>query len=369
MVGPADAAARPAKRAESLSWTASTRSPRPAPAAPRDLGLYRVCGEADQGLVTVATAAVRRRVAGSLPHGDGGGRTVAAAAGVPQPWVRVWSLAGNHTDDDVVERLRAFVARVPAAGVARCGVAHGELASGEPVVAVALVDALADLEPLDRKTFVGHWLALEAELHVPADDAKVVLLGPRGRPKRVLGSVSGGRVRSRFALDQPGAWQIQVVASLAGGPTPVIEARVFVSAEPPDELESDSAAADGPQDANALAKLLARVRRDEGSQKLAREAALDTIAAAHAAAMARAGRAAHDAGDGSPDERLEAAGVGFHHVGENVARAPTVRRLHEALWQSPSHRENMLDPSFRRVGLAIARGEDGTLYGVELFAD
>jgi uncharacterized protein YkwD len=357
------ASAAPSDR---LSWTADTRSPRP---APDDTALYRVCGDPDQGLVAVAAAVARRRVSGRAAHGEAAVRTLAVAAGVPQPWVRTWSVAGEHDEAEVTRRLESFVARAPTAGIARCGVARGELPDGEPVVAVAVVDALADLAPLARKSFAGRWVSLEATLHVAADDAKVVLLGPRGRPRRVLTSLGGGRIRSRFALDQAGTWQVQVLASLPAGPTPVVEARVFVSAAPPDELEEPAVDGAAPADPQALAKLLQRARRSEGAPRLRRDRDLDAVARAHAVAMAELGRAVHDAGDGTPASRLELADVSFRHVGENVARAPSVARLHDALWQSPSHRENMLDPSFRRVGIGLARGADGTLYGVQLFAD
>jgi uncharacterized protein YkwD len=84
--------------------------------------------------------------------------------------------------------------------------------------------------------------------------------------------------------------------------------------------------------------------------------------------MRRHGHAVHDAGDGSPDERVRAAGVTVSLVGENVARAASATLAHRALWASPSHRSNLLEPNYQVVGIGVVRDEDGTVWVSELFA-
>jgi uncharacterized protein YkwD len=37
-------------------------------------------------------------------------------------------------------------------------------------------------------------------------------------------------------------------------------------------------------------------------------------------------------------------------------------------WNSPPHRQNLLDPNFTAFGIGIARGASGRTYGCELFA-
>jgi uncharacterized protein YkwD len=84
--------------------------------------------------------------------------------------------------------------------------------------------------------------------------------------------------------------------------------------------------------------------------------------------MAAAHDLAHDAGDGSPVDRLRAAGLDARDVGENVAHAPSIALAHRALWASPSHRANLLGAEFDRVGVAVSRDERGDSWVAETFA-
>ncbi len=86
-----------------------------------------------------------------------------------------------------------------------------------------------------------------------------------------------------------------------------------------------------------------------------RDGALDEIAARHADAMRKLKRIAHDAGDGDPQSRVQASGLNVLAAGENVAHALDITRAHRALWASPSHRENLLQARFDRIGIGLAR--------------
>jgi uncharacterized protein YkwD len=350
-----------------LHWARRSESPRSAPAAG---ALYGACGGRDLGLVKVAAQIVHRRLDGLAPPSERQLQTLLRAAGVPQVWPRAWSLRGNHGEAVLAAKLGAWLDKHPPVGQRRCGIARGADNDGEPVVVVVTVDAVADLDPLPIRSRVSKWHGLEAQLHVPARSAKVVLLGPKGRPKRVLASLAGGRVRSRFMLDDPGRWLVQVVADLSSGPQPVLEATVWVGDDPPKALEEEqprtATAAPRP---SALYSMLNEARRKEGLSALRRDGRLDRVARAHAASMMQSRRAAHDVGQGPPTERVQRAGLNMHRVGENVASAPTISRVHEALWDSPSHRENLLDASFRRVGVGLAIDRTGQLWAVQLFGE
>ena len=285
-----------------------------------------------------------------------------------QVWPRAWLVDGVEQEGSVARRMNRWLAKSPAAGVRRCGLARGATADGEPVVAAVTVDAVADLIPLPRQTRAPQWLTIEAVMHQPADAAKVVLLGPKGRPRRALTSLSSGRVRARFNLDQPGRWLIQVMASLDGGPRPVLEAVVFAGARPPAALPTTKDAADMRPTPDRLLAMLNRARAKERLAPLRRDPGLDRVARAHARAMMATDRVAHDAGDGTPAQRVRAARLPALRVGENVASAPTVRRVHQALWNSPSHRANMLDSTFDRVGVALVTDKGDKLWAVQLFA-
>jgi len=94
---------------------------------------------------------------------------------------------------------------------------------------------------------------------------------------------------------------------------------------------------------------------------------LQIVAQRHAKQLAARNLLAHDVGDGGPDKRLEQAGIAFTAVGENIAHAVSLPNAHEALWASPSHRRVMLNASFRRAGIGIARGTDASLWIVHVF--
>src|SRR5262249_45508898 len=110
-------------------------------------------------------------------------------------------------------------------------------------------------------------------------------------------------------------------------------------------------------------------RQSEQSPQLLQDPTLDAIAQKHAEAMLRQKRIAHDVGDGDPRSRVESSGLDILATGENVAHALNLVRAHRALWASPSHRENLLEPRFDRVGIGIAVDPDGSLWVCEVFAD
>ncbi|MBP1633163.1 MAG: rane protein, partial [Acidobacteria bacterium] len=65
-------------------------------------------------------------------------------------------------------------------------------------------------------------------------------------------------------------------------------------------------------------------------------------------------------------DRLEAAGLTYSLAGENLALAATITQAHDGLMGSPGHRENILRPEFRRVGVAVVSGPLG-LMTVQVF--
>jgi uncharacterized protein YkwD len=105
-----------------------------------------------------------------------------------------------------------------------------------------------------------------------------------------------------------------------------------------------------------------------GIRPLVRDRRLDALALAHAVRMAARHDLSHDAGDGSPVDRLRAAGLDARDFGENVAHAQSIALAHRALWASPSHRANLLGGDFDRVGVGVARDERGDAWITETFA-
>jgi uncharacterized protein YkwD len=88
-------------------------------------------------------------------------------------------------------------------------------------------------------------------------------------------------------------------------------------------------------------------------------ATLDGVAAAHASDMARHDYFEHvDLEGHNPADRLRATGYRERLVGENIAYGPTSADEVVAGWlHSPGHCENIMDPRFIEMGLALSAGQ------------
>jgi uncharacterized protein YkwD len=362
---------------EVFSFPEMTTSPREVAAVPSELAAFlQQCRLGDAGLARVAERFARRQSEGSAALDVSEISFALRAEGSPYVWPRAWTLEGGDlVGPAAVQRMRAWLDGFGDGGERRCGVA---LVSGRErsVLAAVAVDALADLEPLPVRQRTGSWVDVNASMRVPASDAKLIVLGPSGAPYAVPTSFDGRRVRARFRADKPGAFLIQLLANVTGGPRPVLEATVYADVHPPSSFFVDSAPgepsvppAPDVDQSDALFGMINRARAFEQSPLLQRDASLDAVAEQHAQAMRRLQRIAHDAGDGDPRSRVEAANLDVLAAGENVAHALDVTRAHRALWASPSHRENLLESRFDRVGIGTALDTDGSIWVCEVFAD
>jgi hypothetical protein len=370
---PAPEASVPRAATPSSRWPLATRSPWPVPSTsdPREVALSSACGTADGAIARVATLLAEERARGlGAPDPD---RITALlrAQGEPHVRPRLVSASSRAPLDD--EALRARLESLKHTG-ARCGVAFARAEPEREVFTAILVDAPADLEALPTRARTGQWLTFAATVHAPVTGAKLVVLGPRGLPRTVPTAIdrASGQVRARFALDQPGAFTVQLVGDLASGPAPLLEARVFADLEPNGDdaatpAPGETAATEG-DDVLALARMTAALRASESLPPLARSEPLDALARAHAEKMRDAGAIAHDLGDGDLALRFEAAGLAAKVVGENVARARSITAAHRALHASPSHRMNLLHAEYTHLGLGVATDAAGTVYACEVFA-
>ena len=187
------------------------------------------------------------------------------------------------------------------------------------------------------------------------DDSAVTrtLTDPGGVPQEVFTTLAGDRI-------------VEALLNLRQvlGTRQVILENDDVVRFPPvdgDELEADPGAA------SEIFELLNRARVDAGEDPLAWSPALTRVGAGHAAEMYLEGYFSHVSGEtGTVGDRLEAAGIPFVLAGENLALAATPGQVHEGLMDSPGHRENILRPEFRRVGIAVVSGTLG-LMTVQVF--
>jgi uncharacterized protein YkwD len=358
-------------------WADATSS-RPSAAdagmSDRESELARHCGSYEGGLRAVAKLLVERKIRG-LPYLDLDGLTFAQrTAGEPHVWPRAWIVSGRALDpESTLKKLDAWRASFHDIGQRRCGVATGYAPDGSEVVAAIALDALADLAPVPIRVRGGTWLTVNATLLIPATGAHVVVMGPSGEPQPVPTSFDGSHVHARFDADRPGPFTAQVVADVATGPRPVLEAQVYADVEPPRATPrlaapGEEAGAGMRDEALALTSMVGALRVTEKLRPLVRDRRLDAVALAHARRMKEAHTIGHDVGDGDPAERLANAGLRAKETGENVAHAQSVLLAHRALYASVSHRENLLSGEFTHVGVGVLDDADGSVWVAEVFS-
>ena len=361
-----------------VQWRAELSRPRPSVAAGGALAeLLSMCGQGDGALDEVAYAMARIQADGRPPAEIDQVVLFLRAAGAAYVWPRAWSLAGRSLDPPTIrEPMTRWLATFDGGGQRRCGLAKAaSLERGTEVFAMVVVDTMAVLRaPIPARARSGTWLTFDAAMLVPADAAKLVVLGPTGAPYSVPSTLSEGRVRSRVRVDRPGEWKIQLLSTVAGGPRPALEAVVWVDTTPPETVgearaPGETLARREQTPPEQLFAMISAVRAEEGLRPLRRVPALDTLALEHSVAMRDAGRIGHDVGKGTPKSRILEAFPQTRRAGENVAHAASIVRAHRSLWASPSHRGNLLDAEFNAVGLGVAGGPDGTVWVTEVFSE
>ncbi len=118
--------------------------------------------------------------------------------------------------------------------------------------------------------------------------------------------------------------------------------------------------------AAAVAEVLQRTntfRLTRARGKLSHSQALTEAAQKQACFMARTREMSHSGAGGSTvGDRVSAEGYRWGFVAENVAAGhPSGRAVFTGWRNSPGHRQNMLAPEARDIGIGIAQA-DGTLY-------
>lgn len=99
---------------------------------------------------------------------------------------------------------------------------------------------------------------------------------------------------------------------------------------------------------------------------------LDDVALGHASDMAVKNYFEHvDPAGHSPADRVRASGYQEKLVGENIAYGPkSVEEVVQGWLDSPGHCENIMDPRFAQMGIALAPGHAKPgLYWVQVFAE
>lgn len=116
-----------------------------------------------------------------------------------------------------------------------------------------------------------------------------------------------------------------------------------------------------------MLELINRERAAAGAGPLKLDERLRDVARQHSREMFELDYFSHSSPvSGSPADRLRAAQVPAVTMGENLAYAPNVQIAHEGLMNSPSHRANILQPEFTRLGIGVIRSErQGRMFSQE----
>ncbi len=118
-------------------------------------------------------------------------------------------------------------------------------------------------------------------------------------------------------------------------------------------------------------RLINGSRQQAGAQRLAIDEVVAEVARSHSRAMRDHNFFGHRDPQGNHlRDRLRAAGVSFRGAAENLAlvtdRIDPAGSAHQLLMDSAEHRDNILDPRFRRAGVGVARDGD-TVWLTQIF--
>lgn len=111
-------------------------------------------------------------------------------------------------------------------------------------------------------------------------------------------------------------------------------------------------------DQTKLIELTNREREKNGLATLTENSALDKAAAAKAANMFAENYWAHFAPSGkTPWDFILGSGYKFSYAGENLAKNfYTSEDVVSAWMESPTHKENIINPKYREIGMAVVEG-------------
>jgi uncharacterized protein YkwD len=116
-------------------------------------------------------------------------------------------------------------------------------------------------------------------------------------------------------------------------------------------------------------RLTNAAREKQGLTPLRLNEALTKAAQAHADDMAKKGYFSHEAPDGTDMVvRIDRVGYRYRGIAENIAmgqRSP--QQAVDGWLKSPGHRRNMLNASYRDLGVGISKDGKGVLRWVQVF--
>ena len=184
-------------------------------------------------------------------------------------------------------------------------------------------------------------------------------------PTDLKASIESSRL-ARGLIERVSAVQPQL-ASLSGqlsDPVPAYVTKLGENDTEKLDLPDDLQLTPDPGAERQMFDLVNEERVNDGKQPLVWDDALLPIARAHSEEMFKLKYFSHQSPvNGSPFDRLKAAGVTYTRAGENLAYAQSVTIAHRGLMESEGHRENILRPEFTHMAIGvISAGPYGRMF-------
>jgi uncharacterized protein YkwD len=124
------------------------------------------------------------------------------------------------------------------------------------------------------------------------------------------------------------------------------------------------------KDEQTLLELTNKEREKEKLPPLKPNALLFQAARAHSANMAKQDKLEHVLDGKNPGQRVKATGYTSSETGENISwgKDITLEGVIKGWMDSKVHRENILKPGFKEIGLGYVRTPNGEVWATQVFA-
>ncbi|MDI6601144.1 MAG: CAP domain-containing protein [Thermoanaerobacteraceae bacterium] len=122
------------------------------------------------------------------------------------------------------------------------------------------------------------------------------------------------------------------------------------------------------QDEAYMLQLINSEREKLGVDKLTMDENLAKLARLKSEDMAKNNYFNHESPTyGSPFEMMKDNEISYQMAAENIAKNSSVYKAHVSLMNSESHRANILNPGYNKVGIGIVKGQNNTYIITEMF--
>ncbi|RMG16573.1 MAG: CAP domain-containing protein [Deltaproteobacteria bacterium] len=236
-----------------------------------------------------------------------------------------------------------------------------------PIGVLLCTRRLAEADPFPRRLAGPGRLVVEGTLLEDVHRPVAWVQGPQGGVLRLTAETPApGRFRVAFDLRQFGTHVIELTVEGDEGPEVALLAPVYVGVSPPDG--PDPPWPEPPGDPRvALRRAMDAMRREAALDPLHPEPRLDKAATWRAKDLAARHRLSHGGPAVSARARVDATGLRYTWLAEDLAVAPTAMGALQAMAESPAHRAVLLDPHATHAGVGFEAAGD-EVYLVVLLA-